>query len=96
MAKRYSGQLIVDIAWHDSKQEYRASVSYPGGHKTVCVGPPGVLTKAVDSSIAYDEAAAAAISFASEDDPEIGELADHTDKGLFIGRKPPGASGRRH
>lgn len=86
MARRYSGKLTVDIAWHDSKQEYRARVAYPGGSRTVWVGPPSVLTKAVDSSVAYDEAAAAAISFASEEDHQIGEYAEHTDRGLFIGR----------
>jgi hypothetical protein len=98
MASRYSGDVAVTLQWSDERQQYLSKVTWPDRSssskrkrkrksRVIYVGAPGVLSEAVDSSAAYDEAAAAAISFASEEDPEVSQLADYTDRGLFIGRK---------
>lgn len=91
MAVRYSGSLRITLVYVDAESQYRATLAWTEGpgrsrRKTVRVGPPRVLSRAVDSPQAYDEAAAAAISFANEEDPEIHDLAAWTDQGLYIGR----------
>jgi hypothetical protein len=88
MATRYSGKVTVDVRWVESigRSRYRAGVSWPGGRSVQFVGLPGVLTKAVDSPQAYDEAASAAISFASDEGKDVGDYTAYTDRGLWIGR----------
>ena len=111
MAKRYSGQVTINLQYHDGDFHhpdgyYRASVSIPGsiyGRKaplscTVTVHPapagfgPGI---GYDSSEAYDDVAASALSFAADDMRVIGDFGDwitghasHTDSGWHISRRP--------
>lgn len=92
MAKRYSGGLSISLTFVDSKNEYRTRVCPRQGRRgagceTIWVGPPRTLRHAVDSPIAYDEAARAAISFSSD---YLSQLAqpDHEGAGWDIRRKP--------
>lgn len=80
MARRYSGELVVDITYHDD-DSYKGSVRGPGGvyrfddlHAPRIptagkVGSPGV---AYDSPKAYDEMAESAIAFATYDMDDLG------------------------
>ena len=90
MAKRYSGGLSVDLVFVDAKNEYRARVCPRKGRsgcETVWVGPPRILRHAVDSPVAYDETAHAAISFSSDDLSQL--AAPNADgSGWDIRRKP--------
>lgn len=64
MAKRYSGNITVDINWLDSQDQYKATVSVAGKRgKTIYVGgTPRIMTQGVDHPSSYDNAARAAIS----------------------------------
>jgi hypothetical protein len=82
MATRYSGNVRVQITWQDSDNRYRAVLRANGRHHSLqYVGAPAHLERAVDSPQAYDQAAAAAISFAG-----LGDEAAFTDRGVWIGR----------
>ena len=67
MAIRYSGDVRVRILYSDARSAYLANVSWPGGRTLIVVGEPSVLTHAVDSSVAYDAAARAAVVFAEDE-----------------------------
>ena len=92
MATRYSGDLTITLTYRDRESDYRATISWPsrprnGSHRhTVYVGEPKYLTHAVDSPEMYDSAAHAAISFGSEEEPEIGERAAYGTDGWLISR----------
>lgn len=68
MAIRRSGGLTIRIALQgaDGREgdRYRCSLSDGQNRQVIFVLPPRALTKALDSSEAYDEAAHAAISVA--------------------------------
>lgn len=92
MAQRYSGQVRVSIVYVDAEAGYDARVSWPGGRERVKVGTPAaVATHAVDSPLAYDAAARAAIAFAGD----AGDYADHggagsgVHDGITVSRKAP-------
>jgi len=53
----------------------------------VTVGAPRMLDKAVDSPEAYDDATRAAIAFADDDVPGIGEHAAYKEDGYYVSRK---------
>ena len=81
MALRYSGSLTIRVVWND-RGFYDASVSRKGRNLwSGTVGAPRSLRVAVDSPDAYDDAASAALSFASH------EGADVDDAGAEITRK---------
>lgn len=100
MATRYSGDLTITLTYRDPPKgmspngDYRATISWParsrltgGRHRhTVYVGVPAHLQHGVDSPTAFDDAAHAAISFASEEVPEIGERAALGTDGWLISR----------
>lgn len=101
MATRYSGDLTITLTYRDPHAElfdmypngdYRATISWPsrargGKHRrTIYVGAPKYLRQAVDSPEAYDSAAHAAISFAAEEESEIGERAAIGTDGWLISR----------
>lgn len=81
---RYSGELIVSLVLRGER--YRCTVTHgiEGERYTCTVGTPHVLTQAIDSPDAFDEAARAAISFAAD---EVGmEGAALTDAGVHVSR----------
>lgn len=92
---RYSGKLKIRLAWDDREDRYSCKISGPDrtssrdGFNTsveyVTVGAPAVLTKAVDSPEAYDDAARAAIAFLN--DTSLQELAALGDSGYLVTRK---------
>jgi hypothetical protein len=90
-ATRYSGKLTVRMTYLDSEAQYRCVVSYSdangSGWTTLYVRPPALLRNAVDSPIAFDETAHAALSFASEDHDWVERYADFNDGGWAINRK---------
>ena len=80
MAKRYSGDLVVQITYHDD-DSYKGYVKGPGGTyefddlhapRIPTAGHVGSHGIAYDSPKGYDEMARAAISFATYDMPDIG------------------------
>jgi len=75
MAKRYSGDLTVQIVYHDD-DTYRGYVKGPGGiYKFKDLRAPRIGLGAgvgYDSPKAYDQMARAAISFATYDKEDIG------------------------
>jgi hypothetical protein len=75
MAKRYSGDLTVNITYHDD-DTYRGTVTGPGGsYKFNSLRAPAVglgAGVAYDSPVAYDKMARSAISFATYDKEDIG------------------------
>lgn len=85
---RYSGDLTITLTYRERSSDYRATISYKGVRHVVYVGEPRYLQHAVDSPEAFDETAHAAISFASEEDNEIGERAasNRDGSGWHIGR----------
>lgn len=88
-AKRYCGRWVISITYQDKWSEYLCTITHDAdrGHvvASVSVGEPKTLTHAVDSAIAYDNVAHAALSFESEKlgDSEL----DFTDSGFRIRRK---------
>jgi hypothetical protein len=99
MAKRYSGLLTINVAWvddpklahlqrypHDGYYDTKISI----GGKNVWkgkIGAPRILDHAVDSEIAYTRTAEAAISFASEENDEIGNYAYSDESGYKVKSK---------
>lgn len=88
MATRYSGELTIHVKWvedvnvHPHNGFYDTSVIYKGRRvSTPVVRAPAHLTVAVDSAEAYDQAAGAALSFANDEEPEIGEQAAYSRSG---------------
>lgn len=93
MAKRYSGNLKINVVY-DDKNFYRTSVSSGGKllwRGTVNPAPagfgPGV---AYDSPKAYDEVASSALSFANHEVGGIGDDAEYDENltGYLIHRSP--------
>ena len=93
MAKRYSGELTINVVY-DDKNHYRTSVSRGGKHLwsgTVNPAPsgfgPGV---AYDSAKAYDEIARSALTFADHEVGDIGDDAEFDEEmtGYAIRRSP--------
>jgi len=74
MARRYCGQITIYLVCNDT--DYSVRVVGPGGAAHVQVGFPAVLTKAVDSPDAFDEAAHAALSFIQDDQERARRGAD--------------------
>ena len=102
-AVRYSGNLTVRVTYLESylagdkcpanrstrpHGEHRCFVKSPDRSVTIIVGAPGVLSHSADSPKAFDEAAQAAIAFASHEDSHYGELAYWNARGIVIGRRP--------
>jgi hypothetical protein len=83
------------LAWPSGRStkpngEYRCAIRSTDHKAIVCtivVGAPAVLSHAVDSPEAFDDAARAALSFADVDWP-VAENAATTDSGWHIGRSP--------
>jgi hypothetical protein len=83
MAKRYSGDVVFEIRYHDARApahpkgsmrgHYTVSISAHGRRiHTVTYGEPAHLTKAVDSPEMYDDVAESAA---------LGLLHDHEETG---------------
>lgn len=99
-ATRYCGKLRIVIAYRDdSRQDYydcRVSVDRARGGKVLRfpVMPPAAGFGpgiAYDSSEAFDRTAAAAVSFAANDEPAVEFFAAYGDDGPLITRKRPPA-----
>lgn len=86
MATRYSGKGTVRLLFNDSKNAYRATVSDGSASMTIWLPLKGHQDKAVDSPAAYDEAAHAAISFATNDGLDENAF-NMSDSGWIIKRK---------
>lgn len=75
MARRYSGELVVNITYHDD-DTYKGSVKGPGGtYRFTDLRAPAMghgSGVAYDSPKAYDRMAEAAISFATYDMDDLG------------------------
>ena len=66
MARRYSGQLQIDLRWKDSPGEYACTVRKLGNSDyryCVRVGMPVQYVGAVDAPLSHDYAARGAVSF---------------------------------
>jgi len=100
MPARYSGNVAVRITYHDPTMgssnrngTYACKVTWPGGRSSVTVGAPAFLSDAVDSPIAYDDTAHAALAFVSADEDNLatavgGDFAPaYSDNGFAIRRK---------
>lgn len=85
MAKRYSGNVVVNVVWDDRRDAYRATVAENGRHVwSGIIGRAPASRLAVDSSEAYDEAAVTALAFADNDEGLEG--VEYTDSGRHIRR----------
>lgn len=82
MPMRYSGNVKIRVTYHEGTHVtynqfpngyYDCHLSWPGGKHFVRVGAPRSLSVAVDSPKAYDDAAAAAVTFANDSTRE-GEI----------------------
>ena len=105
MAKRYSGRSIVSMVFDDRSDAYKASISIGG--KVVArerVGAPRSGGGSVDSPLAYDRAARAALSFAMNDgkvddsDVAYGAHEVHVGRSAatkYPKRENPGRKGRK-
>lgn len=105
MAKRYSGDLTVQITYHDDGT-YKGYVKGPGGTypfkdlrapRIPTAGHVGSHGVAYDSPKGYDDMARAAISFATYDKEDIG-YPDYDASGgsdYKVSRRKPGAV-RKH
>lgn len=95
MAKRYCGEVTIELYWDDKKERYRSVVRCVKASTVIWVGRPAAAHGAVDAPRAYDAAARAALSFAMEEEGDRGEaLADAAAPGITNGeyqvlRKPP-------
>lgn len=95
MSKRYSGDLIIDIEYHDD-DTYKGYVANRDGKKyrftdlrAPAVGHGSGI--AYDSQVAYDKMARAAVAFASYDDDDFVAY-DQTPNGEpVISRRNPNA-----
>jgi len=81
--RRFSGALVVTIALTDD-DAYRCRVADPSDPSVTWTGtidPPAFLTRALDSSEAFDDAARAALAFCADERGEIraayGPSAEH-------------------
>ncbi len=73
MARRYSGDVTVDLLW-DDRGYYKGRVSWPGGSFDATglrLSPHDSRRLAADSPEAYDAASEAALGFASNDHEEV-------------------------
>jgi hypothetical protein len=92
MAIRYCGSVKIDCKLipalgRPHGEQYKCNISLGGLHiGTQYVGLPAHLTHAIDSAKAYDEAAHAALSFASDEDERISDECDYTDTDYAIRR----------
>lgn len=88
MARRYSGQLTINVLY-DDHGFYRTTVSGPNGSWRGNVYPPAAgLGRGVayDSAQAYDEVARAAVSFADDEMRGMGDYAEWDDDGPRVRR----------
>lgn len=101
MAKRYSGNLQINVVY-DDKGHYRTTVSSGGKllwRGVVRPAPagfgPGV---AYDSPKAYDEVASSALAFADDEQRGIADEAESDENltGYLIRRTPRGKSSSAH
>lgn len=70
MATRYSGNVQIRLTYYDDDQCYHGKVKSQGHTYSICVGAPAAGYGpgiAYDSSVAYDRASHAALSFAAND-----------------------------
>jgi hypothetical protein len=97
MAKRYSGTVTINIKYIDASSQYRCYIDTPitiaRNGCVVYVRPPAYLDHAVDSAIAYDNAARAAIALTEpcrDGKPcaarDVQECCDYDDSGVVICR----------
>lgn len=101
MALRFSGNIRIRITYKDAKPgdravngSYRCTLAKLDGARVVdrtlvVVNAPASLSHAVDSSMAYDATAKAALAFAPDAWTE-GEAA-FDESGFFVGRSPANA-----
>lgn len=91
MATRYSGDVTIRVEWVDSRNHYRVALRWKDGEvprsAVQYVGHPASMRRSVDAPESYDEAAAAAISFADDAGEGPGEHAATTDRGTWVGRR---------
>lgn len=94
MAKRYSGNLQINVVY-DDKNHYRTTVSQDGKLLwSGIVNPapagfgPGV---AYDSAKAYDEIARSALSFAEDEQGGIADAAEFDETRFLVHRTPRAA-----
>jgi len=89
MAIRYCGSVKIDCKLVPAKhmphgEQYKCTISFgkAGVVSVQHVGLPAHLTEAIDSPKAYDDAARAALSFATSEDTALGTWCDYNDSGL--------------
>ena len=93
MAIRYCGRVKIDCKLVPARhmphgEQYKCSLSIGSQHLcTQHVGLPAHLTHAIDSPSAYDDAAHAARSFATDEDAVSENSLSFTDDGYDIQRK---------
>lgn len=88
MARRYSGEVNINILWVDATQQYAAKVKAPDEPSMfIIVGAPKVLEHAVDSPAAYDNAAVTALAFAEDEVGGSTERAAYKEDDYYVGRR---------
>jgi len=94
MVARYCGKVKIALTITSDNERYQCTLTARGKRLgSVVVGLPMHLEHSIDSPIAYDKAAHAALSFAMDED-ERGEkdwghlnfLLEHTDSGFVVRR----------
>ena len=97
MAVRYCGKAKIAVTYrepmrrNDYKGDYRCTITGAGPRVAINVGVPAVTWFAVDSERAYDDAAKAALSFATDSSADKRLDADALAQGLDgweIARRP--------
>lgn len=83
MARRFCGNVTIDLRYRDRGGGYDCRVVTPVGTMKIAVSEPAVLTHAVDSPESYDSAAHAALSFAIDVNHRI---ADEAALGIVDGK----------
>lgn len=87
MAMRRSGQVKITCTLNRRSDSYRCRVKTPEAQKTVVVRAPASLRQAVDSPVAFDQAAHAALSFADDEGFDVASYADMGSSGWKISRR---------
>lgn len=91
MAKRYCGEVCIELYWFDDGSHYRARVRTGKVALSVLIGTPVTFSTAVDSSVAYDQAAHAALTMAMEESTDVADAAASgivPGQGYVMRRKP--------
>ena len=92
MARRYSGDLNINIVWDDARSRYIGKINVAGARNlrpALIQASPPATWKAVDSPESFDAAARAALAFAADLNWPVDDYAEFNDKGEYVIRRTP-------